>query len=201
MKQSTHVKEKISDYVLDLVSENEKRDIAWHLTGCRECQQAINQERQISLAVRDALTQATQPDWQRLQDLMPPFPKEETASLFGLNWQPGFALVGLLAIAYTSIRDLPLKSFAVPFFHGVAGLIIFILPFVIYAKENKSGFWLVGVGGALIGIGGIALAFEIAKKPLFVIFTEDFIHLILAPLLFLMTLAFTYGFRKDIGSV
>ncbi len=96
MKQSTHVKEKISDYALGLVSENEKREIAWHLIGCRECQQAINQEREISLAVRDALTQATRPDRQRLQDLMPPFPKEETAYLFGLNWQPGFALVGLL---------------------------------------------------------------------------------------------------------
>jgi hypothetical protein len=113
-----------------------------------------------------------------------------------------FALVGLLAIAVTSISGMSLKSVAVPVFHGVAGLIIFGLP--IYKctveKDAKKGFSLVGIGGALIGIGGIALAFLVAGKPLLGIFTEDFIYMILAPLLFLMTLAFTFGFRKDIGS-
>ena len=109
-----------------------------------------------------------------------------------------FALVGLLAIAYTSISEHSLKSVAVPVFHGVAGLIIFGLPF--FTKDAKKGFWLVSIGGALIGIGGIALAFLVAGKPLLGIFTSDFIFAILAPLLFLMTLAFTWGFRKDIGS-
>lgn len=113
-----------------------------------------------------------------------------------------FALVGLLAIAVTSILDLSLKSVAVPVFHGVAGLIIFGLPLYKCAveKDAKKGFSLVGIGGALIGIGGIALAFLVAGKPLLGIFTQDFIYMILAPLLFLMTLAFTFGFRKDIGS-
>ncbi len=109
-----------------------------------------------------------------------------------------FALVGLLAIAYTSISGHSLKSIAVPVFHGVAGLIIFGLPF--FTKDAVKGFGMVGIGGALIGIGGMALAFMIAGKPLFGIFTQDFILMILAPLLFLMTLAFTWGFRKDIGS-
>ena len=114
-----------------------------------------------------------------------------------------FALVGLLAIAVTSILDLSLKSVAVPVFHGVAGLIIFGLPLYkcLVTKDAVKGFGLVGVGGLLIGIGGMALAFMIAKKPLFGIFTEDFILMILAPLLFLMALAFTFGFRKDIGSI
>lgn len=114
-----------------------------------------------------------------------------------------FALVGLLAIAVTSILEHPLKSVAVPLFHGVAGLIIFGLPIYkcVVEKDAKKGFGLVGIGGALIGIGGIALAFLVAGKPLLGIFTEDFIFMILAPLLFLMTLAFTFGFRKDIGKV
>ncbi|HDD61181.1 MAG TPA: hypothetical protein ENF22_01465 [Chloroflexi bacterium] len=113
-----------------------------------------------------------------------------------------FALVGLLAIAYTSISGHSLKSVAVPVFHGVAGLIIFGLPLYkcFVTKDAVKGFGLVGVGGALIGIGGIALAFLVAGKPLLGIFTADFIFAILAPLLFLMTLAFTWGFRKDIGS-
>ena len=114
-----------------------------------------------------------------------------------------FALVGLLAIAVTSIGGMALKSIAVPVFHGVAGLIIFGLPIYKCAVEKNAtkGFGMVGIGGALIGIGGMALAFMIAGKPLFGIFTQDFILMILAPLLFLMTLAFTFGFRKDIGKV
>jgi FtsH-binding integral membrane protein len=114
-----------------------------------------------------------------------------------------FALVGLLTIGATSILGHSLKSVAVPLFHGVAGLIIFGLPIYKCAveKDAKKGFGMVGIGGALIGIGGIALAFLVAGKPLLGIFTEDFIFMILAPLLFLMTLAFTFGFRKDIGSL
>lgn len=109
-----------------------------------------------------------------------------------------FALVGLLAIAVTSIGGMGLKKVAVPVFHGVAGLIIFLLPF--FVKNAKPGFWLVGIGGALIGIGGIALAFLTAGTPLLGIFTQEFILMILGPLLLMMTLAFTFGFRKDIGS-
>jgi len=91
---------------------------------------------------------------------------------------------------------------AVPVFHGVAGLIIFGLPLYkcLVTKDAVNGFGLVSVGGLLIGIGGIALAFFKAGKPLLGIFTGEFILAILAPLLFLMTLAFTWGFRKDIGS-
>ena len=111
-----------------------------------------------------------------------------------------FALVGLLAIAVTSIGDMALKSAAVPLFHGVAGLIIFGLPlYLCFGKKTApKGFGMVGVGGLLIGIGGIALAFYKAGNPLFGIFTGEFILMILAPLLLLMTLAFTWGFMKDI---
>jgi hypothetical protein len=108
-----------------------------------------------------------------------------------------FALVGLLAIAITSIGGMSLRKIAVPVFHGVAGLIIFLLPF--FVKTAKPGFWLVGVGGALIGLGGIALAFLVSGSQL-LFFDAEFVYFILAPLLLLMTLAFTFGFRKDIGS-
>lgn len=113
-----------------------------------------------------------------------------------------FALAGLLAIAITSVFGSSLKSLAVPIFHGAAGLIIFGLPLYKCAveKDAAKGFGMVGMGGALIGIGGIALAFLAAGKPLLGIFTQEFIYIILAPLLLLMTLAFTFGFRKDLGS-
>jgi hypothetical protein len=107
-----------------------------------------------------------------------------------------FALLGILAIAIASFAELALlKKIAVPVFHGVAGLIIFLLP--ILTRKAAKGFFWVGIGGALIGLGGIALAFISAGKQL-LFFSPQFVMTILPPLLLLMTLAFTWGFVKDI---
>ena len=105
-----------------------------------------------------------------------------------------FATIGFLAIAITSIGNIELgRAISVPVFHGVAGLVIFLGPF--FAKKAPQGFFWVGIGGLLIGIGGIALAFLTAGKPL-LFFTEDVVMTILTPLLFLMTGAFALGFAK-----
>ena len=115
------------------------------------------------------------------------FPKWKTA----FKW---FAAIGFLAIAVTSIGGMDsLKKVAVPLFHGVSGLIIFIGPF--YAKSAPKGFWWVGIGGLLIGLGGIALAFITMGKQL-LFFSPDFVSLILTPLLFLMSGAYVLGFAK-----
>lgn len=107
-----------------------------------------------------------------------------------------FALVGILAIAISSFAGLELlKKISVPVFHGVAGLIIFLLPFL--AKKAVKGFFWVGIGGMLIGLGGIALAFISAGAQL-LFFSPQVVMTILPPLLLLMTLAFTWGFMKDI---
>ena len=105
-----------------------------------------------------------------------------------------FAVIGFLAIALTSIGGmLTLKKIAVPLFHGVAGLVIFLGPFL--AKSAPKGFFWVGIGGLLIGLGGIALAFiSIGRQLLF--FSPEFVFLILTPLLFLMAGAFALGFAK-----
>lgn len=107
-----------------------------------------------------------------------------------------FALVGFLAIAISAIAGVEgLKKVAVPVFHGVAGLVIFLGPFLV--NKAPRGFWWVGIGGVLIGLGGIALAFlSLGSQLLF--FTQDFVMRILTPLLLLMTLAFTWGFVRDI---
>lgn len=105
--------------------------------------------------------------------------------------------VGIVAIAITAFAGLAdLRRLAVPLFHGVAGLVIFLGPF--FAKKAGKGFYWVGIGGALIGIGGLALASLSFGAPLLGIFTKDLVMTILAPLLLLMTLAFTFGFVKDI---
>ncbi len=106
-----------------------------------------------------------------------------------------FAVVGFLVIAVTSIAGMDtLKKIAVPLFHGVAGLVIFLGPF--FAKDAPKGFFWVGIGGALIGIGGIALAFLSIGRPLLGIFTAELVAFILTPLLFLMAGAFSLGFAK-----
>ena len=105
-----------------------------------------------------------------------------------------FAAIGFVAIAVTSIGGMDaLKKIAVPLFHGVAGLVIFAGPFV--AKGAPKGFWWVGIGGLLIGLGGIALAFITMGKQL-LFFSPDFVMLILTPLLFLMSGAYALGFAK-----
>ena len=117
------------------------------------------------------------------------FPKYKKA----FKW---FALLGFLAIAIFSIAGVEIgRKISVPLFHGVAGLVIFLGPF--YAKKAAKGFWWVGIGGLLIGLGGIALAF-IASGGQLLFFSPAFVMAILTPLLLLMTLAFTYGFVKDI---
>jgi hypothetical protein len=105
-----------------------------------------------------------------------------------------FAVIGFLAIAVTSIGDMDtLKKIAVPLFHGVAGLVIFAGPF--FAKGAPKGFFWVGIGGLLIGLGGIALAFiSVGRQLLF--FSPALVAIILTPLLFLMTGAFALGFAR-----
>ncbi len=112
-----------------------------------------------------------------------------------------FGLVGLLAIAISSIGGMSFKALAVPIFHGVAGLIIFGLPLYqsFVTKDTVPGFGMVGIGGALIGLGGIALAFLVSGSQ-FLFFSAGFVSAILAPLLLLMTLAFTFGFMKEIST-
>jgi len=107
-----------------------------------------------------------------------------------------FALVGFLAIAISAFAGIDiLRKISVPLFHGVAGLVIFLGPFLV--KKAPKQFWLVVGGGLLIGLGGIALAF-ISMGAQLLFFSPQFVMTILTPLLLLMTLAFTWGFVKNI---
>ncbi len=106
-----------------------------------------------------------------------------------------FAVAGLLGIAVTRFTgSAGLATAVLAIIHSVAGLTIFFLPLIASAKGRLPGaFAFVTLGGTLIGIGGIALAFLKAGRP---ILPADFIFAILAPLLLLMTLAFAIGFVR-----
>jgi hypothetical protein len=76
--------------------------------------------------------------------------------------------------------------------HGVAGLIITLLPISLsLTGRAPAAFALVGVGGALIGGGGLLLAFLKAGRP---IISQRMILAALPWLLLLTTAAFVAGF-------
>ncbi len=110
-----------------------------------------------------------------------------------------FTLLGFLVIATTSIAGWDTaRKIAVPLFHGTAGLVIFLGPIAANIQNRApEGFFWVGIGGALIGLGGIALAFLSTGSQL-LFFSQQFVLTILAPLLLMMTLAFAWGFTKDL---
>ena len=112
-----------------------------------------------------------------------------------------FGVVGLILIFLTRVVMTDVGALAtviLVIFHSVAGLLIFFIP-ILATKANKApgGFTWVTVGGTLIGLGGIALAFLKSGTQL-LFFSQDFVMTILAPLLLLMTLAYTWGFMKKI---
>lgn len=118
-------------------------------------------------------------------DLLPKYEKPYLA----------FAVVGLAAIAVTRFYGpATLATAILATVHSVAGLLIFCLPIWAISKgKAPAGFIGVTVGGALIGIGGIALA-TLKSGGQLLFFDLDTILLILAPLLLAMTLAYAWGF-------
>lgn len=105
-----------------------------------------------------------------------------------------FAILGFLAIVITrsvSMKNkLPVLVLAVV--HGIAGMTIFLLPFLLALTGRAApAYALVGLGGALIGLGGLLLSFLKAGKP---ILSRKTILKILPGLLLLTTAAFVLGF-------
>ena len=104
-----------------------------------------------------------------------------------------FIVVGFIAIVitrYTGPKMLAVIVLAIV--HGVAGLTIFFLPFILSLREAVTpGFSLVGVGGMLTGLGGLLLSFLKAGKPLL---SREKILAIFPALLLLATGAFVAGF-------
>jgi hypothetical protein len=106
-----------------------------------------------------------------------------------------FTISGFLAVTLT--RTIPMKNklptIAVAVVHGIAGMTIFLLPIILSMQgAMKPAFVWVGVGGALIGIGGLLLSFLKAGKP---VLSKEIILKVLPGLLLLMTICFVLGFK------
>ena len=95
----------------------------------------------------------------------------------GLVWQHAsfgtsyliFTIVGFLAVTLTRSIPTPGKipTIVLALVHGIAGVTIFLLPIVTSMQgQTQPLFSLVGVGGALIGIGGLFLSFLKTGRPI-----------------------------------
>ena len=104
-----------------------------------------------------------------------------------------FVMVGFLAVVATRLTTMgELATFTLAFVHGIAGMLIFLLPIILSIRRDApAGFALVGVGSALIGVGGLLLSFLKAGKP---ILPQKTILTVLPAILLLMTTAFVAGF-------
>lgn len=99
MRDTNHIHNQISDYVLDLLPDEEKQAAARHVAGCKKCQEAVRREREIGRLVHRTLNKATTPDYGRLQSLMPPIPARRTSVLAFLAPYRQWAIACLLLVA------------------------------------------------------------------------------------------------------
>lgn len=106
-----------------------------------------------------------------------------------------FAVLGFLAVSITRLFPVEgnLPTILLAFVHGIAGMTIFLLP-ILLSLQGKTDplFSFVGIGGALIGVGGLLLSFLKAGRP---ILSRETILKVLPGLLLLMTLSFIVGFK------
>jgi len=106
-------------------------------------------------------------------------------------------LLGIVLIAISRFTDMgTFAKIIYPVFHSIAGLTIFFIPIMVVKNGLMSKcFYWVTVGGTLIGLGGIALAFITAGKQL-LFFSPEFVLMILAPLLFLTAFSYMWGLKR-----
>jgi hypothetical protein len=104
-----------------------------------------------------------------------------------------FVLVGLVAIITTRyIAPGVAATLVLALFHGVAGVLIFLLPLILSLRGiTPLGFAWVGIGGGLIGLGGLLLSFLKAGSPLL---SRQKILTLFPGLLLLTTACFVAGF-------
>lgn len=105
------------------------------------------------------------------------------------------AIIGFISVMLTRTRHEKTKlgTISLAVTHSVAGLTIFILPIVLVLKGDvEPSFGLISIGGALIGIGGLALMFIKMNKP---ILSAELVMKLLPWILTAMMFFFAWGLR------
>ena len=104
-----------------------------------------------------------------------------------------FCIVGFGLISITRFSaDSRAATIILALVHGIAGILITFLPVILIIQgQARPGYILIGLGGAIIGIGGMLFAFLKTGKP---ILSQEKILSLLPALLFLMASAYVVGF-------
>ncbi|NQT61618.1 MAG: hypothetical protein HQ556_01555 [Candidatus Marinimicrobia bacterium] len=118
------------------------------------------------------------------------YPKHEKVFL-------GIMILGLILITASRFMDAPLMARIVyPVFHSTAAIVVIATPIIAVKKGLMNFHFLsVSVGGALISAGGISMAFLSAGKQL-LFFSQGFVLMILAPLLFSTGVLYYWGLSR-----
>jgi len=105
--------------------------------------------------------------------------------------------LGLVLITVSRFIDAPLMSRIVyPVFHSISALVVIITPILAYRQNYVNPqFMLISLGGALISMGGITLAFLSAGRQL-LFFSQDVVMSIMGPLLFVTGLLYYMGLSR-----
>jgi anti-sigma factor RsiW len=91
-----HVLNQIPDYILGLLTRQERLWVEQHTAVCNHCRQALHQESEISQLVRATLASAAQPSSLRLRQLMPAPPRSRWTWLTRHHWPRQLAVATLL---------------------------------------------------------------------------------------------------------
>ena len=122
------------------------------------------------------------------------YPAFMAAGILGTKyWRQyvAFIFVMLLLILVGSTTYKPLFTGAEVVLHSISGLIVTFLPLIMAAQRKApAATSLIGLGGLLISIGGLALATLMVKRPLLPLETVIFL---LHPLLFLSAFVMSAG--------
>jgi hypothetical protein len=108
-----------------------------------------------------------------------------------------FATAGLLIIVITRIfpSGNKIKDLLLPCVHGLAGVMIFILPILmVVSRLAPPSFLLISLGGTFIGVGGVLLSLDKTNNQ---ILPHRTIRKALPVLLLLMTMCFVAGFNMN----
>jgi hypothetical protein len=86
---SLHQQQQIPDYVLGLLSPEERFQVEQHTRSCTDCRQALARERKIEALIRQTVQVTTQPTPARLATIRPDFPRKRLS--------PAVRILGQLA--------------------------------------------------------------------------------------------------------
>ena len=115
---------------------------------------------------------------------------EKNGKKIGLAFA-GYIVIMSIVILITKSIGSPIASILVMLAHIPSGLAIVILPILVYLKDKEWTALLVSIGGALISVAGMLLAFLVSGSELI---PQDFVFTLLPWILLVVSACFAFGF-------